>query len=56
MARKKIKKIWLMGKLRDLWLDYPDDFEWLRSRPFHPSKPSVNVYSYPFWVYFWVRF
>lgn len=28
MARKKIKKIWLMGKLRELWFDVPEDFEW----------------------------
>ena len=28
MARKKIKKIWLMGKLRELWLELPEDFEW----------------------------
>lgn len=27
MARKKIKKIWLMGKLRELWFDFPDDLE-----------------------------
>ena len=28
MARKKIKKIWLMGKLRELWFEFPEDFEW----------------------------
>ena len=28
MARKKIKKIWLMGKIRELWFDVPEDFEW----------------------------
>ena len=26
--KKKVKKIWLMGKLRELWFDFPDDFEW----------------------------
>ena len=28
MARKKIKKIWLMGKIRELLYDAPEDFEW----------------------------
>ena len=26
--KKKVKKIWLMGKLRELWFDIPEDFEW----------------------------
>ena len=26
--KKKIKKIWLMGKLRELRFDIPEDFEW----------------------------
>ena len=26
--KQKIKKIWLMGKLRELWFDIPEDFEW----------------------------
>ena len=28
MARKKIKKIWLMGKIRELLYDAPENFEW----------------------------
>ena len=26
--KQRIKKIWLMGKLRKLWFDIPEDFEW----------------------------
>ena len=26
--KQKIKKIWLMGKLRELRFDIPEDFEW----------------------------
>ncbi len=26
--KKKVKKIWLMGKLRELWYELPEDFEW----------------------------